>query len=71
MLIAECLQISNDEEVYLELNNPNSNCSFCVAALLKNINSQIMIVKEEKYFSGHKEADQFYQYGFNWVSGRK
>ncbi|MDY7003760.1 MAG: tellurium resistance protein TerA [Cyanobacteriota bacterium] len=64
-------KISNDEEVFLELNNPDSNCSFCAAALLKNINSQIMIVKEEKYFLGHKEADQFYQYGFNWVSGRK
>ena len=64
-------KISNGEEIYLELNNPDSNRSFCVAAFVKNINSQIMIVKEEKYFQGHRQADEFYQYGFNWQTGKK
>ncbi len=64
-------KVSNGEEIYLELNNPDSNRSFCAAALVKNINSQIIIVKEEKYFQGHQQADQFYQYGFNWKPGKK
>lgn len=41
-----------------------------MAALVKNINSKIMIVKEEKYFQGHRQADQFYKYGFNWQPGK-
>lgn len=64
-------KVNNGEEVYLELNNPDSNRSFCAAALIKNVNSQVVIVKEEKYFTGHKEADKYYQFGFNWTSGRK
>ncbi len=64
-------KVSNGEEVYLELNNPDSNRSFCAAALVKNINSQIIITKEEKYFQGHRQADKFYEYGFNWQTGKK
>ena len=64
-------KISNGEEISLELNNPDSDRNFCVAALVKNINSQIMIVKEEKYFQGHRQADEFYKYGFNWQTGTK
>ncbi len=64
-------KVSNGEEVYLELNNPDSNRSFCAAALIKNVDSQVAIVKEEKYFTGHQEADKYYQFGFNWTSGSK
>jgi tellurite resistance protein TerA len=50
-------KISNGEEVYLELNNPDGNNSFCAAASIQNIDSQITIVKEEKYFGDHQAAD--------------
>lgn len=64
-------KISNGEEVYLELNNPDSNRIFCAAAMVNNLGSQITILKEERYFSGHQEADRFYSFGFNWVAGSK
>ncbi len=64
-------KISNGEEVYLELNNPDSNRTFCAAAMVNNLGSQITILKEERYFSGHQEADKFYRFGFNWVAGSK
>jgi tellurite resistance protein TerA len=64
-------KISNGEDIYLELNNPDANRPFCAAAMVSNLGSQVTILKEEKYFSGHKEADDYYHFGFNWVAGSK
>lgn len=63
--------MSNGEEIYLELNNPGVNCRFCSAAMVNNLGSQVAILKEEKYFSGHKEADDYYGFGFDWLAGSK
>ncbi|MEH2376779.1 tellurium resistance protein TerA [Nostoc sp.] len=64
-------KISNGEEIYLELNNPDTNRPFCAAAMVNNLGSEVTILKEEKYFSGHEEADKHYHFGFNWVAGSK
>jgi len=64
-------KISNGEEIYLELNNPDVNRPFCAAAMVSNLGEQVAILKEEKYFSGHQEADKNYHFGFNWVAGSK
>jgi tellurite resistance protein TerA len=64
-------KVSNGEEIYLELNNPDKNRPFCAAAMVSNLGSQVTIFKEEKYFGGHKEADDYYRFGFNWVAGSK
>jgi len=64
-------KIDNKEEVFFELDNPDSNRSFCAAAVINNINSPVVITKEERYFTGHKAADQHYKFGFNWVAGSK
>jgi tellurite resistance protein TerA len=64
-------KISNGEEIYLELNNPGLNKPFCAAAMVSNLGDQVAILKEEKYFAGHQEADKNYHFGFNWVAGSK
>lgn len=64
-------KISNGEEIYLELNNPDTNRPLCAAAMVSNLGSQVTILKEEKYFSNHQEADKHYHFGFNWVAGSK
>ena len=64
-------KISNGEEVYLELDNPDSNRNFCAAAMIQNTGSQIVILKEERYFGGHEEADRYYGFGFDWYSDTK
>lgn len=64
-------KVGNGEEVYFELNNPDSNRPFCSAAMVHNIGSQVVILKEEKYFSGHQEADKNYGFGFSWTAGSK
>ena len=57
-------QINNGEQIHIQLNNPDRNFPFCATAMIKNIDSQVNIVKEEKYFPGHNLADDYYQFGF-------
>lgn len=64
-------KVSNGEEIYLELNNPDANRPFCAAAMISNLGSQVSILKEEKYFKDHQEADKYYRFGFRWTAGSK
>ncbi|MDJ0572366.1 MAG: hypothetical protein QNJ53_25440 [Pleurocapsa sp. MO_192.B19] len=63
--------VSNGERVFLELNTPCANRSFCAAATITNHGSTVKITKEEKYFTNHQAADRHYRFGFNWVFGSK
>lgn len=56
-------KINNGEQIHIQLNNPDRNF-LCATAMIKNIDSQVNIIKEEKYFSGHNLADNYYQFGF-------
>lgn len=64
-------KISTGDEVTLKLDNPTSNSKFCAAAIVENINGELAIRKEERYFQGHPEADRYYGFGFKWVAGSK
>ncbi|AFZ15478.1 stress protein [Crinalium epipsammum PCC 9333] len=64
-------KVSNGEEIFLELDNPDNNRPFCAAAMIKNTGSKIVASKEEKYFSGHEEASKHYKFGLNWTIGFK
>ncbi|QUS59382.1 hypothetical protein [Synechocystis sp. PCC 7338] len=64
-------KVSNNEQIYLELNNPHANCPFCAAATILNNNNKISITKDERYFGGHRLADKYYKFGFNWTAGSK
>ena len=64
-------QISNGERVNIKLNNPDRNRPFCAAAMISNLGSEVKIIKEEKYFQGHKPADDYYRFGFQWIAGSK
>lgn len=59
-------------EVFIRLNAPDLKSPFCVAASFKKNGSHFDLVKEEKYFAkGHKQADEYYGFGFQWTKGRK
>lgn len=64
-------KISNGEEVSLEFDNPHSNRRFCAAAMIKTIGSEVVISKEEKYFTHHEEASKNYRFGIKWTAGSK
>lgn len=59
------------EDIYLELDNPDANRSFCVGAMITNRGSDLNITKEERYFEGHEAADRHYKFGFRWSAGSK
>ena len=58
-------------EIVINLDNPDSNRTFCSICTIENRQGDILITKEERYFAGHREADQHYGFGFNWRRGRK
>lgn len=68
-----CLRLrSNDsQEIYLTLDNPDIQKTFCATATIEIDNDKILITKQEKYFNGHKESDQYFKFGFNWGAGSK
>lgn len=64
-------KISNGEEIRLALDNPGANQIFCAAALIQFTDAGIVMTKEERYFNGHRAADEHYGFGFTWTAGSK
>lgn len=58
-------------EILVNLNNPDANHSFCSICLVTPSGGGVSIQKEERYFGGHRDADQHYQFGFRWSAGSK
>jgi tellurite resistance protein TerA len=58
-------------EILVPLNNPDSSRTFCAICLIENRGDRVEVVKEELYFSGHREADRHYGFGFEWTRGQK
>jgi tellurite resistance protein TerA len=58
-------------ETLIRLDAPGTGATFCAICLITRTSSEIDIVKEARYFKGHREADRHYGFGFNWTSGSK
>ncbi|AWN21920.1 tellurium resistance protein TerA [Deinococcus irradiatisoli] len=57
-------------EVKMQLSNPAA-LPFCAVALVQAHGGELVITKEERYFSGHRDCDQAFGFGFSWKAGRK
>ena len=58
-------------EILIKLSSPDKKQNFCAICTIRNTGDRVEITKEERYFTGHKEADQTFGFGFNWVAGSK
>lgn len=58
-------------EIFIQLSSPDRKRNFCAICTIRNTGAGVEITKEEQYFPGHKEADQRFGFGFNWVAGSK
>jgi tellurite resistance protein TerA len=58
-------------ETLIRLNAPERGRTFCVVASLRSVADGVVITKEERYFSGHEQADRAYRFGFRWRAGSK
>jgi tellurite resistance protein TerA len=58
-------------ETLIRLSAPERGRTFCVVASLRGAAGGVVITKEERYFSGHEEADRAFGFGFRWRAGSK
>jgi tellurite resistance protein TerA len=58
-------------EVYIKLDSPDPRHAFCSVCSFKNTGKTLDLIKEELYFSGHREADKHFGFGFRWTRGSK
>ncbi len=58
-------------EIFIKLNNPDPQRTFCAICTIKKVGQSIVITKEERYFRRHREADSHYGFGFRWTKGSK
>lgn len=65
------LRQQGSPDVELQIDSANTFDRFCVFASMKDAGGQLEIRREEQYFQGHKEADEYYGFGFRWVAGSK
>ncbi|MCC7385217.1 MAG: TerD family protein [Deltaproteobacteria bacterium] len=62
---------NGSQEIFIPLNNPSAQLTFCAICQIKNQGDSVEITKEERYYSDHSECDAHFGYGFRWVAGHK
>ena len=62
---------SGAPDIEIQIDSPDSRNRFCVFASLSGKSGELEVKREERFFQGHKEVDDFYRFGFRWVAGRK
>ncbi|NJN68479.1 MAG: hypothetical protein HC884_18090 [Chloroflexaceae bacterium] len=62
---------STGQEIFMRLNNPDPNLSFCAVCTIRRVGDHVEITKEEQYFPDHSYADKHFGFGFRWTAGRK
>lgn len=65
------LKQQGSPDIELNINNSNSQERFVVFASMTSGSNGLNIVREEKFFRGHREVDRYYGFGFRWVAGSK
>lgn len=65
------LREQDGSETLVRLDAPNSGATFCAICLITRTPSGVDVIKEARYFRGHRDADQHYGFGFQWTRGSK
>lgn len=65
------LQQKGAPDIEIHIDNPNSQDRFCVLASLSARSGALEVKREDKFFAGHREVDNYYHFGFRWVAGKK
>ncbi|MBC7541832.1 MAG: TerD family protein [Candidatus Sericytochromatia bacterium] len=60
-----------ENEIAINLDNPTPGRTFCAICSIQGTDDGIVLTKEERYFLGHRDADEHYGFGFTWVAGSK
>ena len=59
-------------DIEVRLDEHKNGQIMCAIAMIENVNDETFKVERlVEYFNGHKNMDQAYNWGMNWVAGRK
>lgn len=59
-------------DVIVRMDEYNTSEIMCAVAMLENVNDDTFSVEKlVKFFSGHSDMDNYYNWGLRWVKGRK
>lgn len=58
-------------EIIVHMDEYGSSKRMCAIAMLENINDTLSVEKIVKFFDGHRYMDQAFDWGLEWVAGRK
>lgn len=63
---------SGGEDIVVKLDEYRNGQIMCAIAMIENVQNETFSVKRiVEYFPGHKQMDQAYNWGMNWVAGSK
>lgn len=68
---AVVLKQQNAPDIQIKIDNSSSRAQSCVIASLSANGNELVVKREELYFSGHREIDDYYGFGFLWRAGSK
>ena len=60
------------QDIIVKMDEYNSNYKMCAIAMIENVADETFSVeKVVQFFNGHREMDAYFNWGLNWVAGRK
>ncbi len=65
------ITVPDQPPIETRLTEGHNHQNMCAIARLVNENGAIKVERINQYFSGHKEMDNAFGWGFSWTSGRK
>ncbi|MCC8367713.1 TerD family protein [Xenorhabdus sp. PB61.4] len=65
------IYVNGQPPIETRLTEGHNRKNMCAIARLVNDNGDIQVERINQYFSGHKEMDQAFGWGFRWTSGSK
>ena len=65
------LEISGQPEIETRLSEGSNALPMCAVARLRNTGSELRIERLDRYFSGHRDMDKAFGWGFSWKAGSK
>ncbi|MBC8949958.1 MULTISPECIES: TerD family protein [Xenorhabdus] len=65
------IYVPDQPPIETRMTEGNNHKGMCAIARLVNENGAIKVERINQYFSGHKEMDRAFSWGFSWTSGKK
>lgn len=65
------LQVPGNGDIVVNLDSAQDGNSMCAIAVLDNNNGSIEVTRQERYFKGHRQMDESFNWGLNWTAGQK